>query len=102
MCAQFPGRVRLFIIPTPLIQDQREWIEIDKFTYTLTQAEETILRLDTMSSVARKPVTPGCEQQPWCLCGWPQSMMLPIGTPEGANFTAFAMLTDDKLEKVCS
>lgn len=94
--------VRLFIIPTPLIQDQREWIEMDKFTYTLTQAEETIPRLDTMSSVARKPVTPGCEQHPWCLCGWPQSMMLPIGTPEGANFTAFAMLTDDKLEKVCS
>ena len=93
--------VRLFIIPTPLIQDQREWIEMDKFTHTLTQDQETITRLDTMSSVARKSVRPGSKQSPWCLCGWPQSMMLPIGKPEGAEFTAFAMLTDDKLEKVC-
>ena len=86
-----------------MIEDQRSWIEMDKFTYTLTQAEDTITRMDTESSVARRPVKPSDDKLPSrCLCGWPQSMMLPIGKPEGVEFVAFGMLTDDELQKVCS
>ena len=94
--------VRLFIAPACMIEDQRFWIEMDKFTYTLTQAEDTITRMDTESSVARRPVKPSDDKLPSrCLCGWPQSMMLPIGKPEGVGFVAFGMLTDDELQKVC-
>lgn len=92
--------VRLFIVPQALIQDQRAWIEMDKFTYNLTQETTTIIRKDSESSVARKLPAPGKTASSWCLCGWPQSMMLPIGKPEGMPFVAFAMLTDDRLGQV--
>lgn len=93
--------VRIFIIPASMIQDQRGWIEMDKFTHVLTQEKETIFRKDTDSSVARKVVKPGEQLPARCLCGWPQNMMLPIGKSEGMPFLSFAMLTDDALGKVC-
>lgn len=95
--------VRLFIAPACMIEDQRSWIEMDKFTYTLMQAEDTICRMDTESSVARRAVNPDDDKlSSRCLCGWPQNMMLPIGKPEGVGFVAFGMLTDDELQKVSS
>lgn len=92
--------VRLFIAPKVLIQDQRAWIEMDKFTYELTKLQDTITRLDTESSVARIKRKPGEKLDPKCKCGWPPHMMLPIGTPEGMAYVVFAMLTDDKLAEV--
>ena len=92
--------VRLFIVPKDFIRDERSWIEMDKFTYELTAQTGTIVRLDIESSVARKTPKPGEDLSPRCLCGWPQNMMLPAGKPEGMVYTALAMLTDDKLEKV--
>ena len=93
--------VRLFIAPKALIQDQRSWIEMDKFTHTLTKLSDTMTRLDTVSSVARKTPKEGEKLSNRCLCGWPQNMMLPVGTPSGMLYVGFAMLTDDKLGKVC-
>ena len=92
--------VRLFIVPEALIQDQRAWIEMDKFTCTLTKQMTRIIRSDVESSVARKLPGKGKTASSWCLCGWPQNMMLPVGTPEGMPFVAFGMLTDDQLSQV--
>lgn len=98
--------VRIFIVPTELLEDQHAWIEMDKFNHTLKKASDTITRNDTESSVARKTPSIANEsldkqekQSATCLCGWPQNLMLPVGTKEGMNFTAFAMLTDEKLGK---
>ena len=60
----------------------------------LPPGTQTYTRLDTESSVARKE---GEELSPQCRCGWPQNMMLPLGTPEGMEFVAFAMLTKGQL-----
>ena len=98
--------VRLFIVPDVLQQDLQAWIEMDKFTHQLEQQETTIIRydVDSASAVARKtcPEEEDTAQSKWCKCGWPQNMMLPVGKPEGMPFRAFAILTDDKLGKVCN
>lgn len=87
--------VRLFIVPEGYQEDQHAWIEMDKFTQKLTRREMTIIRTDDQSTVARK-----VDGSKWCKCGWPQNMMLPIGTKEGMPFIAFAMLTNDRLAEV--
>lgn len=94
--------VRIFITPKVLLQDHRSWIEMDKFTHTLTNLTDTLIRLDTQSSVARKTPKPGEKLGSRCLCGWPQNMMLPNGTPHGIEYVGFAILTDDKLIEVSS
>ena len=93
--------IRIFMAPTVLIQDQRSWIEMDKFnaTFDSSSGKQTYLRYDTQSSVARKE---GEELSPRCRCGWPQNMMLPVGTSEGMDFVAFAMLTKGQLDPVSS
>ena len=90
--------VRLFIAPACMIEAQRSWIEMDKFTHTIEKGQNTVTRIDTESSVARKPFKPEEISNSWCLCGWPQSMMLPNGKPEGAHYVAFGMLTKDELK----
>ena len=95
--------VRLFITPAALVEDQRYWIEMDKFTYNLTSVETTIIRRDIDSSVARKVYVVEKhlkKQQNVAFCGWPQRMMLPVGKPDGAPYVAFAMLTNDTILKV--
>ena len=95
--------VRLFITPAALVEDQRYWIEMDKFTYNLTSAEKTIIRRDIDSSVARKVYVVEKhlkKQRNVAFCGWPQRMMLPVGKPDGAPYVAFAMLTNDTILKV--
>ena len=89
--------VRIFIVPTELMQDQMSWIEMDKFNATLTSGTQKYTRKDLDSAVARKE---GANLTPFCRCGWPQNMMLPIGTKEGMDFTAFAMLTTGQLDTV--
>ena len=89
--------VRLFIVPEGQQEDQNAWIEMDKFTQTLCSAESTTAtRSDLESAVARQ-----VDGTMWCKCGWPQNMMLPVGTPEGMPFIALAMLTESHLSEVC-
>ena len=88
--------IRLFIVPEDKQDDPHAWIEMDKFTTKLTTKSKSITRLDTQSTVARKDDS----NSKWCKCGWPQSMMLPIGKTEGMPFIAFAMLTKDHLGEV--
>ena len=90
--------VRLFIVPEVLLQDHHAWIEMDKFTYSLTQKRATIIRLDEDSSVAVQVTKYSSNSR--CSCGWPQSMMLPLGKPTGMDYVAFAILTNDQLGEV--
>ena len=99
--------VRLFIAPAVLIEDQRSWIEMDKFTHSLTYSQRTIIttiiRRDVESSVARKVNVSkiSIKKRPnLSLCGWPQRMMLPVGKSGGTPYVAFAMLTNDTLLEV--
>ena len=87
----------LFIVPEDQQDDLHAWIEMDKFTEKLTKKSTSIKRLDIQSTVARKDDL----TLTWCKCGWPQSMMLPIGKTEGMPFIAFAMLTEDHIGEVC-
>ncbi|GFF41023.1 hypothetical protein IFM51744_04665 [Aspergillus udagawae] len=92
--------LRLFIAAKDLIDDYQSWIEMDKVTVYLTdESSITKLRLDTDSSVARKMgrySEPDPKfASPWCRCGWPQNMMLPVGRVEGMPFVAFCMATND-------
>lgn len=89
--------VRLFIVPEGQQEDQHAWIEMDKFTQTLTARLTSTTRLDVDSTVARK-----ADGSMWCKCGWPQNMMLPVGKTEGMPFIAFAMLTESILSEVCN
>lgn len=91
--------IRLFIVCKDLVEDLNSWIEMDKFTECLTQEEFTFTRRDVDSAVARKvnPISSASR----CSCGWPQNLMLPIGKPDGLDYLAFAMLTNDQLGQVC-
>jgi hypothetical protein len=95
--------LRLFIAAKDLMEDYHNWIEMDKFTVTLTSTSAlTITRLDTDSSVARKmgkySELNAQWASSWCRCGWPQSMMLPVGKVDGMAFVAFCMATDDAID----
>jgi len=90
--------IRLFIVPELLLMDHNAWIEMDKFTYSLTSKTATITRKDKESSVAAKVTKFSSNSR--CSCGWPQTMMLPLGKPEGMAYVAFAILTNDELGKV--
>ena len=90
--------VRLFMVPAVWIEDRNAWIEMDKFTVSLTQREDTITQKDGESAVARK-VRPYSSNSR-CSCGWPQNMMLPVGKPDGLSYITFAMLTEDELGQV--
>ncbi|XP_011409168.1 PREDICTED: tyrosinase family protein asqI-like [Amphimedon queenslandica] len=94
-----PFTVRIFIAPKLLMGEQRRYIEMDKFSYTLTKRTATITRLDVQSSVARKHSNPLEHRDPRCLCGWPQNMMLPSGTEKGMDYVIFAMLTNDSISE---
>ena len=96
-----PFTVRIFIAPKQLMHEQRRYIEMDKFSCTLTTRTATIVRLDVESSVARKVPDPSEYQDPRCLCGWPQNMMIPNGTETGMDYVVFAILTNDIISEVC-
>jgi tyrosinase len=95
--------LRFFIAATSLVEDYGSWIEMDKVTHTLNDAQPIVVtRRDVESSVARKMANYS-EDDPsfsstWCRCGWPQNMMLPAGNPGGMDFTAFVIATNDSLE----
>lgn len=90
--------VRLFIALETQIEDLSSWIEMDKFTVSLTQQQETLTRKDLDSSVSRKVRALMSDSR--CSCGWPQNLMLPVGKPSGLSYVAFAMLTKGELGQV--
>lgn len=97
--------LRFFIAARKLMNDYQNWIEMDKVSVTLTSSgSRTVTRLDTDSTVSRKmgnySELDAQWASSWCRCGWPQNMMLPVGTPQGMDFVAFCMATDDAVDDV--
>lgn len=97
--------LRFFIAARKLMSDYQNWIEMDKVSVTLTSsASKSVTRLDTDSTVSRKmgnySELDAQWASSWCRCGWPQNMMLPVGTPQGMDFLAFCMATNDVVDNV--
>lgn len=98
--------VRVFLAPETEVEDRTAWVEMDRFTYQLTGPSGVIVRRSDDSSVVRKPAlkpadleptdepSPKTEQQPWCDCGWPYTLLLPRGTAEGMPFRLYVMFSD--------
>ncbi|GLV31116.1 Prophenoloxidase 2 [Carabus blaptoides fortunei] len=118
------GTCRIFLGPKNdesgrawLLRDQRLlMVELDRFTVTLRQGVNTIVRRSTDSSVTipfERTFRDLDTQRPaegddalaefnFCGCGWPQHMLLPRGTPEGYPCQLFVMISnyeDDKVEQ---
>ena len=87
--------------------DRTSWIELDKFIVQLEGGERAVVyRPAHLASVVRKPalrpedLTPGedtspkTNQQAWCDCGWPYTLLLPRGTADAMEFRLFVMLSD--------
>ena len=99
--------VRVFLAPETGFEDRTSWIEMDKFVYRLDGSERAVVyRRADLSSVIRKPalkptdLTEGneepsttTEQQSWCDCGWPYTLLLPRGTRDGMRFRLFVMFS---------
>lgn len=98
--------VRIFLAPETEIEDRCSWIEMDRFLYQLGSSKHAVIfRPADLSSVVRKPAlkpedfaaddrpSPKSDQQPWCDCGWPYTLLLPQGTNEGMEFRLFVMLS---------
>lgn len=101
--------IRIFICPAEDAQRQRAWIEMDKFTSTLTPGMNVVVRRDIDSSVINKPAedpaeppqpTPPHETPgPICDCGWPYTLLLPRGTEgHGADYFLTVVVTDTALD----
>lgn len=105
--------VRIFIVPEQWAEEQRLWIEMDKFLVDLPpNSKYVIFRADEEASVVKKPAaktpadfekdfTPvdmGLDEEA-CKCGWPYHMLLPAGGPlgDGIAFRLMVMITDNDL-----
>ena len=103
--------VRLFLVPADLARDRRAWIEMDKFLLEVPGRTKLVAyRSDSDSSVVKRPVDltparvlPGGtdpNDTAYCDCGWPYTLLLPRGTPEGLPFRLMAMCTDAAIDRV--
>ncbi len=103
--------VRLFLVPADLARDRRAWIEMDKFLLDVpAQTKLVAYRSDSDSSVVKRPVDlnparvlPGGtdpNDTAYCDCGWPYTLLLPRGTPEGMAFRLMAICTDAAIDRV--
>ena len=99
--------LRIFLAAEELAGSRRHWIEMDKFTARLGPKErKALLRLDNQSEVIKKPVDLGPDayipavetEDTRCSCGWPYTLLLPRGTPEGMPFRLIAVATDAAID----
>ncbi|GLV34925.1 Prophenoloxidase 2 [Carabus blaptoides fortunei] len=120
------GTCRIFLAPkfdergtNWLLRDQRlMFIELDRFTVTLKQGQNTIVRRSTESSLTipfnrtfrdldtnRPTDADALAEFNFCGCGWPQHMLIPKGSPDGFRCELFVMISnyeDDKIEQTLS
>ena len=103
--------VRIFLVPAELENDRRAWIELDKFLVELPADDRVVVyRPDTESSVVKRPVETsparvlrgGADpnENAYCDCGWPYTLLLPRGKPEGMTFRLLALCTDATIDHV--
>jgi hypothetical protein len=103
--------VRVFLVPADQAADRRSWLEMDKFLVELPAGEKIVVyRPDTESSIVKRPketspaaVTEGGsgpDENSYCDCGWPYTLLLPRGTPEGMSFRLLVLCTDAAIDRV--
>ncbi|MGH9277318.1 MAG: tyrosinase family protein [Acidimicrobiales bacterium] len=99
--------VRVFLAPETECEDRTAWIEMDRFAWRVPAGEHigehTVERRADASSVIRKPAlrpadlqspsSSRADDQAWCDCGWPYTLLLPRGTAAGMPFRLLAMLS---------
>jgi Hemocyanin, ig-like domain/Hemocyanin, copper containing domain len=97
--------LRVFLAPAEHAGDRTTWMELDKLLVEVPASGRSVVyRPDTEFSVVKKPaetdpqtVLDG-ENDPndpdYCDCGWPYTLLLPRGTPEGMTFRLAVFCTD--------
>lgn len=89
--------LRVFLAPAEVAGDRRMWMELDKFLVEVpASGRRVVYRPDTEFSVVKKPaetdpqtVLDGAadpNDPNYCDCGWPYTLLLPRGTPQGMPF----------------
>ena len=103
--------VRIYLVPADLATDRRAWMEMDKFLLTLpAKAKVVAYRPDTEASIVKRPAETGPataqpgggdpEENSYCDCGWPYTLLLPRGTQQGLTCRLLVLCTDAKIDKV--
>jgi Hemocyanin, ig-like domain len=83
---------------------------MDKFLVDLQPRKQVVYRPDTESSIVKRPaetspaaVIPGGtdpDERSYCDCGWPYTLLLPRGTPEGMPFRLLILVTDAAIDQL--
>jgi hemocyanin-like protein len=103
--------VRIFLAPAAQAADRRAWMEMDKFLLELpARAKLVAYRPDTESSVVKRPVetSPAAvsagggdpDENSYCDCGWPYTLLLPRGKQDGVDFRLLVLCTDATIDQV--
>lgn len=103
--------VRTFLVPATLATDRRAWIELDKFLVALPAGSRVVVaRGDADSSVVKRPIDLSPNQalaagidpddDSYCDCGWPYTLLLPRGNAGGLRCRLMVMCTDAAIDLV--
>ncbi|MBA3251923.1 MAG: hypothetical protein H0T66_16835, partial [Geodermatophilaceae bacterium] len=103
--------VRTFLVPATLATDRRAWIELDKFLVALPAGSRVVVaRGDADSSVVKRPIDLSPNQalaagvdpndDSYCDCGWPYTLLLPRGNAAGLRCRLMVMCTDAAIDLV--
>lgn len=97
--------LRVFLAPAQVADNRTTWIELDKLLVELPAGGRSVIyRPDTEFSVVKKPAETDPQtvldgamdptDPDYCDCGWPYTLLLPRGTPEGMAFRLAVFCTD--------
>jgi hypothetical protein len=102
--------VRVFLVPADQAADRRSWMELDKFLVELAAGKQVVHRPDTESSIVKRPAetspaaaAPGGtdpDERSYCDCGWPYTLLLPRGKPDGMEFRLLVLCTDATIDQL--
>jgi hypothetical protein len=102
--------VRIFLVLADQADDRRMWMEMDKFLVELAPGKQVVYRPDTESAIVKRPaeVSPAAvmpagvdpDERSYCDCGWPYTLLLPRGTPDGMSCRLLALCTDAAIDEV--
>jgi hypothetical protein len=103
--------VRVFLAPAEHAADRRVWMEMDKFLLELPAQQKVVAyRPDTESSIIKRPseTSPAAvvggdgdpEDNGYCDCGWPYTLLLPRGSEAGMDYRLAVVCTDATIDQV--
>jgi hypothetical protein len=103
--------VRVFLCPVEFDGRRTAWIELDKVLHEIPARKSSVLyRSDSDFSVIKRPAEtdPGSvleggtdpDDGNYCVCGWPWTLLIPRGTPDGLPCRLFVIATDAAVDQV--